>query len=102
MIVQGEKDSVVPIQMANWLIGNMTAMGTNVTYVVVPGGSHTFDIRDRVDQYVAFIEEHLPPYPPAPEETIPEEESTGYTGPFLSMKSLILLQHSMVQQMVLL
>eukprot|EP00461_Guttulinopsis_vulgaris_P009262 UN09326 len=61
------------------MVGNMTAAGTNVTYVVVPNGAHGTGIRERVDEYIAFIEEHLPPYPPAPEE---EESSEEYVGPF--------------------
>eukprot|EP00461_Guttulinopsis_vulgaris_P010506 UN10581 len=63
MVVQGTNDGMVPYQVATWMVGNMTAAGTNVTYVVVPNGTHTTGIRERVDEYIAFIEEHLPPYP---------------------------------------
>jgi len=76
----------------------MTAAGTNVTYVVVPNGTHTTGIRERVDQYIAFIEEHLPPYPPTPEE---EESSEEYVGPFFVDEVPFTLA-TLVQQMVLL
>ena len=77
-IVQGDKDSVVPYQLNQWLVGNMTAAGTDVTYVVIKGGAHGTGIRERVDEYIAFIQQYLPSYPPAAETPVEEE----FNGPF--------------------
>ena len=60
MIIQGEKDMAVPYQVTDALQKNLKAMGTDVTFLLVEGASHTAAIVERNPELVAFIKQHMP------------------------------------------
>ena len=60
MIIQGEKDMAVPYQVTDALQKNLKAMGTDVTFLLVEGASHTAAIVEKNPELVAFIKQHMP------------------------------------------
>ena len=60
MIIQGEQDMAVPFAVTDALQQNLAALGTDVTFVPVPGASHTQAIVEKNADLVAFIKKHMP------------------------------------------
>lgn len=60
MIIQGEKDMAVPYQVTDLLQKGLKAKGTDVTFLLVEGASHTAAIVEKNAELVAFIEKHMP------------------------------------------
>ena len=60
MIIQGEDDMAVPYDVTDALQKNLASLGTNVTFLPVPGASHTQAIVEKNAELVAFIEKYMP------------------------------------------
>jgi pimeloyl-ACP methyl ester carboxylesterase len=60
MIIQGEKDMAVPVQVTEQLKMKLEGFGTVVDWQMVPGASHTAAIVQRQNELVSFIEKHMP------------------------------------------
>ncbi|RYY79021.1 MAG: alpha/beta hydrolase [Moraxellaceae bacterium] len=60
LIIQGQADMAVPYQVTETLQQNLKAMGTDVTFELVAGASHTQAIVDKRPDLIAFIKKHMP------------------------------------------
>lgn len=60
MIIQGKVDMAVPYQVTEKLQQDLKNMGTDVTFLLVEGESHTGAIVAKNAELVAFIKKHMP------------------------------------------
>lgn len=60
MIIQGEQDTAVPLEVTRNLQQNLVNLGTDVTFLPVAGAGHTQAIVQKQAELIQFIEKHLP------------------------------------------
>ncbi|SPL72218.1 alpha/beta hydrolase family protein [Acinetobacter stercoris] len=60
MIIQGTADMAVPYQVTQQLQHDLKEMGTDVTFLLVEGATHTEAIVKKNADLVAFIKTHMP------------------------------------------
>ena len=60
MIIQGEQDMAVPLDVTKNLQQNLINLGTNVTFVPVPNAGHTEAIVQKQAELIQFIQQYLP------------------------------------------
>ncbi len=60
LIIQGQADMAVPYQVTDALQQGLKAKGTDVTFELVEGASHTAAIVEKRPELVAFIKKHMP------------------------------------------
>lgn len=60
LVIQGTEDSIIPFKVTEKLVEQISATGTNVTFLPVEGAEHTQAIVQKNDDVVAFIKAHMP------------------------------------------
>lgn len=61
LIIQGDADTTVPVQLTNKLFNDMRALGTTVNYQVLPNKTHTTAFTDSLPEVLGFIGEQFNP-----------------------------------------
>lgn len=61
LIIQGDADTTVPVQLTNKLFNDMRALGTTVNYQVLPNKTHTTAFTDSLPEVLGFIGERFNP-----------------------------------------
>ena len=58
LVIQGDKDALVPAQMTRFWVGRMKALKMKHKYIEVPGGDHVKPAYQKIPQTFEFFNEH--------------------------------------------
>ena len=61
MVVMGDADQAVDVEVTRQWVAKMEELGMSYTYIEVPGGSHSSAGRDNIEEVFAFLDTHRKP-----------------------------------------